>query len=221
MNNILIIGGGGHSSAVIDALKLNPEVNIVGYVEKNGDLERPPILGVPFLGIDTDLKSIIKSKNIDSISVAVGDNYTRSVLVNYIYQSVSNIKFITVIHPDAVIASGARIGHGTVVMAGCVLNPNCNIGEFCIVNTNSSIDHDSVVGNFSSLAPNSVAGGCTSIGDCTAVGIGATISNNIKIGSNSVIGASSLVLSDVGDNMVVYGSPAKFIRTRELQEVYL
>ena len=221
MKNILIFGGGGHSSVVIDTLKLNPEVNIVGYVEKDSVLERPSILGVPFLGVDKDLKSIIKNKNIDSISVAVGDNFTRFALANYINQSVSNIKFITAIHPDAVISSSASIGHGTVIMAGCVLNPNCKIGEFCIVNTNCSIDHDSIVGNFSSLAPNSVTGGRTVIGNCTAVGIGATISNNIKIGSNTVIGASSLVLSDVGDNMVVYGSPAKVVRTREQQESYL
>ena len=54
-----------------------------------------------------------------------------------------------------------------------------------------------------------------------SIGSGATILANLVIGENALVGAGSVVTSDVPDNAIVAGNPARFIRlvTTELQVV--
>lgn len=51
------------------------------------------------------------------------------------------------IGPFAYIASGAVVGRGTQVCAGCVVENNARVGEDCTLYPNVSIYHDCVVGN--------------------------------------------------------------------------
>ena len=44
------------------------------------------------------------------------------------------------------------------------------------------------------------------------IGSHSTIMPNVTIGKNSIIGANSLVLSDIPDNVIAFGIPAKVIR---------
>jgi serine O-acetyltransferase len=39
----------------------------------------------------------------------------------------------------------------------------------------------------------------------------------VRIGTNAVVGANSVVLSDVPDNAVVFGSPARRVGSRDQQ----
>src|SRR3989338_705797 len=107
------------------------------------------------------------------------------------------------------------IGHG------CIINTNCSLGNFCILNTSCSLDHDSILDDYSSLAPKVVTGGNFSLGKFSAICIGSVIVHNISIGSSCVVGASSLVLSNISDNQLVYGSPSKFIKNRYFNDRYL
>ena len=43
--------------------------------------------------------------------------------------------------------------------------------------------------------------------------MGANIFDEVHIGDNSIIGAGSLVTKDVPANTLVYGNPAKIIKT--------
>lgn len=58
-----------------------------------------------------------------------------------------------------------------------------------------------------------IAGGSKGIGDNVYFGPGAKLISNAKIGNNVVVGANSVVLTDVPDNMTVFGVPAR-IRLR-------
>lgn len=53
------------------------------------------------------------------------------------------------------------------------------------------------------------------IGDNCFVGINTTILGKVNIGNNVTIGAHSLVLSDIPDNAVAVGSPAKVIKIKD------
>jgi len=44
------------------------------------------------------------------------------------------------------------------------------------------------------------------------IGSHTTVMPNVTIGKNSIIGANSLVLNNIPDNVVAYGTPAKVIR---------
>lgn len=55
------------------------------------------------------------------------------------------------------------------------------------------------------------------IGNNVSVGANAVIIGNIHIGNNVIIGAGAVVVSDVPDNCVVVGNPAKIIRQNRIK----
>jgi acetyltransferase-like isoleucine patch superfamily enzyme len=62
--------------------------------------------------------------------------------------------------------------------------------------------------------------GTIEIKDNSFIGVGSIIMPNVKIGPNSVVGAGSVVRTDVPENCVVAGNPARFIcKTDEYIEI--
>src|ERR1700683_4351565 len=152
---VVVVGCSGHARVIVDILEAEKRCHIVGLLD---DL-RPPgteVLGYQVIGSDEDLPALVAAGICDSIVVGVGDNWTRSRIATRIKRAIPEIQFVTAIHPSAQVARYCSIGAGTVIMAGVVVNPGCEIGEFCILNTGSSLDHDSRMGQFSSLAPRAV-----------------------------------------------------------------
>jgi acetyltransferase EpsM len=122
------------------------------------------------------------------------------------------VDFVQAIHPQAVIASTAQIGEGTIVNAGAVIQPYARVGRGCMVHAGVVVEHDCVVADYVNLAPNVAMAGRVHIGEGTLIGIGSVVVQNIRIGQGAVVGAGALVLHDVPENTVVYGAPAKIVR---------
>jgi sugar O-acyltransferase (sialic acid O-acetyltransferase NeuD family) len=116
------------------------------------------------------------------------------------------------IHPSAIISPTATIGHGAIMMAGTIVNAASRIGANIIINTAASIDHECMIGDSVHIAPGSRLSGLVRVGSATYIGVGTTIRESINIGSNVMVGAGSLVLKDIPDDVVAYGSPAKVVR---------
>ena len=53
--------------------------------------------------------------------------------------------------------------------------------------------------------------GRVTIGDNVYIGLNSTVLCNNKIGNNVIIGAGSIVTTDIPDNSVYAGNPAKYI----------
>ena len=102
-----------------------------------------------------------------------------------------------------------------------VISCFATIEEGVIINTRSSADHDVVMRRFSSLAPGVSLGGYVEVGERSAISIGSSLIHDIKIGNDVVVGAGSTVLSEVTDNSVTYGTPARHIRYRKPSDSYL
>lgn len=218
--NILLLGSSGHAKVVIDIIEKENIFKIAGIIDPTLQ-PNIQIMGYPILGKESDIPNIIKKNNISGFLVAIGDNCLREKVVTNVKEICPTLPFVSTIHPSANIGKNVTIGCGTVIMAGTVINPDSNVGEFCIINTNASLDHDCSLGNFSSLAPRVVTGGNCIIGDRCAIGIGAVLTHGISIGKDTVIGAGSLVMENFGDCIVAYGSPAKKIRDRKFGDKYL
>jgi|SRR5438874_6416031 len=217
---VLIVGSSGHAAVVIDIFEKQKEFKIVGLLDssrKQGD----ETLGYKILGNDENLPMITGENPGCKLFVAIGDNWKRRKVVEKICSQVPDVNFASAVHPSAVIAKGVTIGKGVAIMAGAVVNSNTLIGDFAIINTRASIDHDSKMLSYSSLAPGVTTGGKVTIGECSAISIGAIIKHGVSVGNHSVLGAGALLLEDCGDNIVMYGSPAKAIRKRAKGEGYL
>jgi serine O-acetyltransferase len=54
--------------------------------------------------------------------------------------------------------------------------------------------------------------------DGATIGAHAVLVGGVRVGINAVVGANAVVLSDVADNAVVFGSPARRVGTRDPEE---
>jgi sugar O-acyltransferase (sialic acid O-acetyltransferase NeuD family) len=217
---LIIIGSSGHASVIIDVVEKQKIYYLLGLIDpfkKVGEI----ILKYKILGGEDIILEYHKMFNNLKIFIAIGDNNSRNIVKQKVLDIIPSISFATLIHPSAQIGLNVSIGFGVCIMAGAIINSNVVIKDFVIVNTNSSIDHDCEIQENSSIAPGVVIGGNCIIGKSTSVCIGSIIKNAINIGSNSIIGAGSLLLQDCSDNTIMYGTPAKFIRTRLDDEKYL
>jgi sugar O-acyltransferase (sialic acid O-acetyltransferase NeuD family) len=185
MNKLAIIGASGHGKVIADIASKNGYQEII-FLDDNRNLHECG--GYPVIGTSSDVKSLDAD-----IIVGIGNASIRK----RIQASVDEKKMVTLIHPDAVIADGVKIGKGTVVMAGAVINPGTIIGKGCIINTCSSVDHDCHIGNYVHVSVGSHLCGTVNIGNEVWIGAGATVINNLSICSNSTIGAGAVVIKNI------------------------
>ncbi len=217
--NILVFGSSGHAKVVLDIIEKMNSYRIAGLISE--EKEKVIFNKYKVIGSDEDLRALTNKLNIYQGIVAIGSNYRRKKVTEYILKIEPKFKFIKAIHPAANISPYVQIGEGTVIMAGVSINADTIIGNHCIINTNASVDHDNYLNDYVNISPNTATGGNVKIGNLSFIGIGCSIKHKIAIGSNAVIGAHSIVLRDIEDNILAYGIPAVKIRQRDLEEFYL
>lgn len=134
--------------------------------------------------------------------ITIGQNWIRKRIV----ESINVDKFITAIHPTAIVSPRAKIGIGTVVMQGAIIQSCAIIGDHCIVNTGASVGHDVRLGDYVHVASHATITGGVEIGEGTWIGAGSVIRQGVRIGAWTMIGAGSVVVDDIPDGVVAFGN---------------
>lgn len=203
---VIIIGAGDHAKVLLDIL-LEQNVNVIGLTDKSIP-KGTCIYGVSVIGDDFE---ILKYKTdeielINGIGSVGNTSLRRKVFVSL---KEKGYVFKSVIHPSVIISKRAKIGEGTQLLAGSVVNTEAEIGDNTIINTKTSIDHGCVIEKHCHIAPGCSFSGCVKVGEGTHIGTGTSIIQGINIGKNVLIGAGSVVISDVSDNEKAFGVPAR------------
>ncbi len=118
-------------------------------------------------------------------------------------------KFLTMIHPTAVVAESARIDPGTVICPYAVVSDSAHLGRFTLLNYHASMAHDSVSGDFAVLSPYACLGGGATAGDDVFLGLHATLGPGASLGPRAKIAAQSALLHDAPADALAFGVPAR------------
>lgn len=211
MEDIILIGGGGHCKSVIDSIYRLGEYKIVGILDLAHKVGSE-VNGVKIIGTDDKLEYYYKNgiKNAFLTMGSIGDIKLRKRL----YSIGSNIgyRFPNIIDKTAILGGRVKIGYGNFIGKGVIINIGAKINDNCIINTGAIIEHDCKIENFCHVASGTTISGNVSIGKNTHVGTNSTIIQNIKIGKNTIIGAGSVVVKDIGNNIKAYGNPCKEVK---------
>ena len=209
--DLIGIGAGGHTKVLIDIINDNNKFNILGLISSKNNINI--INNIDIIGSDEDLVKFYK-KGVRDVFIGIGsiEDTKKNKLI---YDNLIKIGFniISVIHNTAIISNSASLMSGVKVMAGSIINPETVIGNNCIINTGSIIEHDCCLKDHVQIGPGSYVAGNVIIGEGSIIGIGAKIIQGITIGEYSMVAAGAVVTSNIGDNKMFAGIPAKEKKT--------
>jgi UDP-perosamine 4-acetyltransferase len=210
----VILGGGGHASVVIEAM-LESRAGVPRVIlDRDRARWGKTVLDIPIVGGDDMLGDLVK-KGITHFAVGVGgvgDNGPRRRLFEQ--AQAHGLAAVTVQHPAAVRSRRTKVGEGSVLLAGAMVNAGAILGRNVIVNTGAIVEHDCTVGDHVHIASGATVASSVRIGEGAHVGAGATVRQGLTVGRGAIIGAGAVVVKDVAPGTVVVGIPARLLRAR-------
>lgn len=179
MKKWVIYGAGGHARVIADLIHLQGGSLVCFFTD---DTVAPDIKNTKVRCYDGDF-----AKEALMI-IAIGNNVIRKILAGRITHT-----FGALVHPLAFVADDVKLGKGTVVLAGAVIQSGAYIGEHVIVNAGVVIDHNAYIGDYTSIYPNAYIGGDAVIGNGTLINPGAVIMRNSCLAADTIIAPNTVV----------------------------
>jgi len=144
--------------------------------------------------------------------VAIGNPYgdVRCRLHDFLLEN--GLQAVSFADSTANIDESVIVGEGAQVMRGAIVNVDARLGKQCIINTRALVEHDCILEDGVEIGPGAVLCGRVHVGKNSWVAANATVRPRVTIGSNTIIGAGAVVVSDIPDDVVAVGVPARILR---------
>lgn len=202
MENILLLGIGGHAHSVVDSIEQSGKYSIVGFLdkaEKRGECFRD------YQVLDTDdALSKFYNSGIRNAFITLG-YMGKDVIRSRLYYQLKRIGYTVpnIIDNSAIIASDISLEDGIFVGKRAVINANVYVEKMCIINTGAIIEHDCKVGAFSHISVGSILCGNVCVGKEVFVGANAVVIQGKNVEDKCIIGAGTTVVKNVSAGCTV------------------
>jgi len=210
MQDLVLFGAGGMAKEVAALVRdINRETLMfrhIAYVVDDAYFrEGEEIHGVPVFPRNW----LIEHKTDVVCVCAVGYSKERRIIQRSLMQE--GVRFVNLLHPTT------RLGEGTTIGVGCIMEPNCGISADCrlgdgiFLNGDVNIGHDAVLEDYVTCFPRCQVSGKVRIGEAACIGSMSFINEKRKIGAEAVVAPGSIVFGNVKEGTHVMGNPAKRI----------
>lgn len=198
MEDIILLGTGGHAHSVVDSIEQSGQYHIIGFLDTK-DAQRKCFRKYQVLDTDDALERLYE-EGLRYAFIAIGF-MGHGDIRNRLYERLKKIGYTlpNIIDTSAVIAQDAVLEDGIFVGKRAVINANAKIHKMCIINTGAIIEHDCIVEEFTHVAVGGILCGNVSIGRDSFVGANATVIQERIIGCNCIIGAGTTVRKSMED----------------------
>ncbi len=203
MNEIIVVGAGGHARSCIEVLESEGIYKIAGLVGLESEVGSE-VCGYRVIASDNDLPKLL---NDFEYAINGFGQIANSITRTKKFEELKRIGFKTpsIVASSAVVASSATIGEGTILMHGSVVNSCATIGSNCIINSLALIEHDCSVSSNTHISTGALINGGVSVGSNSFIGSGAMLKQGIVVGNNCVVGMGVKLLKNLPDSHVYLG----------------
>lgn len=194
---LLLIGAGGHARACLDVIEQEGRFDVVGLIGVPDEVGGS-VLGYPVVGSNADLPAM--AARVGAAFVSVGQIKSPQLRME-LFDALERVGCVlpTIVSPRGYVSRHARVGAGTIVMHGAIVNAGVEVGRNCILNSLSLVEHDAVVSDHCHISTSAAVNSGVRIGAGTFLGSGAAVRQGITIGERCVIGMGQVVLADCRD----------------------
>ena len=152
------------------------------------------------------------------VTIAVGEPETRCLLRQK--ASDAGLTLASVISPQAFVSDLASISEGCIIAPFCSIQARATLAENVAVNTAAIVGHDVFVDVDCGLSSMINLGGATKVGARTYIGMGALVKEGLSIGHSTIVGMGSIVYTDVPNEVICVGNPARVSRRNTDKRVF-
>lgn len=202
--NIIIIGCGAHAAELVDyieyanQLENKNKLTILGLIDDSVLNYESYSYQYDYLG---SIKEHIINPNVFYLMGIAGMVARANILKRFKNE---NAKFISYIHPTALVSKSAVIGEGTVISHNVSIGPKAIIGNFNVINSRCTIGHDTSLGENNFLSPQIVTGGGVQMGNHNFLGTNSCVIPRMKLGNHNKIMAGMTIVNHVGDEETIF-----------------
>lgn len=212
MDKVIVIGGPGPAVSIGNAIlqsgnQYGSDIEFAGIL--NDDWIGEEINNFPVLGRLSDAPEFEKQgyKFIFTIYKMGGQPQRIQLFTNL---GITEKSLFTFVHPLAYVAPDAELGPGVVVMPHANVSHGTKIGLGSLIMSNAYIGHDTQIGRHCFIAATSCTGSYVNVDTGVWIGFNATIRGRQKIGQYAAVGLGSVVVSDIPEEELWIGNPARF-----------
>jgi sugar O-acyltransferase (sialic acid O-acetyltransferase NeuD family) len=145
----------------------------------------------------------------DYLLLGIGVPYSRRRVAEQLLAR--DARFLTLVHPRAIVAPTASIGLGSIICPFAIVSDSAVLGRFVLANYHASFGHDASAGKYAVLSPYATLGGGARVEDEVFLGLHASVGPGIAVGPRSKVSANSCVLSATAADSLVYGVPGRVV----------
>lgn len=209
MKNLIIIGAGGMGRVMNDmareSLGYGKEFCIKGFIDDDQNALKD-FSGYPEL-LSTISNYAVEKEDIFICSI--GGLGRKNCMMRIIEKGG---EFINLIHKDARIGTGVKMGKGNIVGAFTTIAANAEIGNYNFIQSYTIVGHDVVIGDWNRIDSRVMCVGGIRIGNENMIHTSAVLNHNVTVGDNTHVGACSFAINNVPNGVSVFGNPARRLK---------
>jgi sugar O-acyltransferase (sialic acid O-acetyltransferase NeuD family) len=208
----ILVGAGAFGRELInwarDAELKDSFPPLAGFIDDTHNGLKNPDYNLQSLGSIQDYQP----KNNDIFLMGVSDPQGKESVVNILKGK--GAKFITLIHPTAIVAKTARLGEGTILCPLSMVSADATVGNFVTINSYSGVGHDVHIGDYTTMSGHVDLTGRVKCGRSVFLGTGAKVIPDVSIGDSAIIGAGTLIVRSVKAGVTMYAMPSQKLQMK-------
>jgi sugar O-acyltransferase (sialic acid O-acetyltransferase NeuD family) len=204
---VVIIGAGSYGEVYKEYLEVDGHWDVRAFLDDDPAMQGATVGGLPVMGTTEELPRL-RERGIEGVFAPIGNNAVR---VQFLTRArAAGLRTPNFVHASVITASTPKPDSGVYILAGTIIMPLVQIGEFVMISMGVKIAHHTTLerGVFLSTGVNVGAG--VHVGERAFIGIGSTVVTKVRsLGADSMIGAGAVVIKDVPVGITVVGVPAR------------
>ncbi len=209
---VVIYGIGPFAKLLHYYLTNDSNYEVVAFCADEAYIKEKEFCGLPIVAFE-NVEDIYKPKEYKML-VAVGYSKMRNRKIMFEKAKSKNYVLINYIH-SSVINHDIKLGENNIILAGCVIEPNVEIGNNNVIWSMTLLGHDCKIENHNYISAKCLISGNSKIKNLCFIGNGSNMIDSLVIENETYLVAGTMLGNNSKLKGMYAGNPARLFKINE------